>query len=296
MFHRLPMPTMAALAAGSLAAADDTGIDLIDPAALGFGAPAVTLDSTWQDTLDYDSGQGGLDLWEVRALSPLAKWESGDWLTGASFNYEFTHADFGPLFGSHEFHELEAGLFSAWRPEGSKWWGLGFVKAGVATDFEDVGADALKGTALAIAGYKWSDTLDVAGGVFAWHSVGETRVLPAVGFLWRPTRQWIVQATPPIVAIGWRPNDDWTLGLVSYPAGGGWETAGNSEGIRQVDLTLWRAALSVERRLAGNWLLSVRGGVGFGGELELRDSDERVIESRDLDPAAFGAVALKYQF
>ena len=37
-------------------------------------------------------------------------------------------------------------------------------------------------------------------------------------------------------------------------------------------------------------------GLAFGGELELRDTDERVLTSTDLDPAPFAAVALKWAF
>lgn len=63
-----------------------------------------------------------------------------------------------------------------------------------------------------------------------------------------------------------------------------------------MELDLWRAAASVEKRIGEHWRVSVPGGVSFGGELELRDADSREIFSTDLDPAAFGAVALKWAF
>jgi hypothetical protein len=274
------------------------GAGLIDPAALGFGPPAFTADFTVQGSLDYQKESGGIDLYEFRALAPLAKWESGSWLVGAGLNYAGVQADFGGAFGVEEksLHQIELQLFGAYEKKSSPWWGLGFLSPGMASDFKDPGSDALTATGLGLIGYHWNERLDLAAGVFAAYSLGEATVLPAVGFIWRPTQEWIVQATPPIVAIGWQPTAAWTLGLVGYPAGGGWEVGEKNEAVRQIDLTLWRAALSVERRFGPHWRVNVRGGMAFGGEVEFRDASARVLSSSDLDPAPFGAVAVKWAF
>ncbi len=273
-------------------------IELIDPAALGFGPPAFTLDTTYQATLDYDSGESGLEMWEARTVLPLGKWDRGDLLIGVGVDYAWHHADFGGRegLGTKDLHSLEARLTLAWQPKQSKWWALGFLSPGLATDFEAVNPDAFTISGLGLLGYRWSDRLDLAAGVFASYGLDETQVMGAVGFIWRPNDQWIVQATPPIVAIGWHPSADWTFALVAYPGGSSWEVAETEKGVRQVELDLWRAAASVEKRIGEHWRVSVRGGVSFGGELELRDADSREISSTDLDPAAFGAVALKWAF
>ncbi len=275
-----------------------SGAELIDPAALGFGAPAFTADFTAQGTLDYQNGSGGIDLYEFRALAPLAKWESGSWLFGTGLNYSGTGADFGGAsgLGSTTLHQLEVQLFTAYEEKSSPWWALGFLSPGIASDFKDLGSDAFAATGLGLIGYHWNARLDLAAGVFAGYRLGEAIVLPAVGFIWRPTERCIVQATPPILAIGWQPNTDWTLGLVGYPAGGSWEIGGKNEAVRQIDLTLWRAALSLERRFGPHWRVSARGGMAFGGEVEFRDASERVLSSSDLDPSPFGALAVKWAF
>jgi hypothetical protein len=36
--------------------------------------------------------------------------------------------------------------------------------------------------------------------------------------------------------------------------------------------------------------------VNFGGELELRDGSQNVLVNRDLDPAPFGALNLRFKF
>ena len=63
--------------------------------AVGFGPPAFTLDTTYQATLDYDSSEGGLEMWETRPVLPLGKWERGDLLIGVGVDYAWHHADFG---------------------------------------------------------------------------------------------------------------------------------------------------------------------------------------------------------
>lgn len=291
----------AALACLALLSVSPVGareFEFIDPAALGFGSPAFTLDSTYQSTLDYENRAGGLESFELRAVAPLAAKKAGSLLAAASLGYSWRHVDFGPGFGlgKKDLYSIEAQFTLAWRPEGSKWWALGFITPGIASDLEGVDSDAFKIAGLALVGYRVSPTLDLAGGVFAGYSLDNAQVIPAVGVIWRPSEQLVFQVTPPIVAIGWQPNRDWSVALVGYPGGGGWEVEETASGVRQVELDLWRAAVSVERRIGENWRVSVRGGMAFGGELELRDSDARVISSSDLEAAPFGAIAVKWAF
>ncbi len=303
-FRPLVLSTfLVALACPALAGTSSTDdpaptLELIDPAALGFGVPAFTLDTTFQDTLDYDDGRGGLDTVELRLIAPLAKWGSGDWTLGATLNYSWTHADFGSRLGlgTKEMQTVAAQIFAAYQPRNSPWWLLGFVKPGIATDFEDLTSDGFTASALGLIGYRWNSRLDLAVGVYASYALQDVSAIGAIGIIWRPNDQWIIQATPPIVAIGWRPTADWTFGIVSYPSGGQWEVGGSDDTVRQVDLSLWRAAVSVERKVGPHWRFSARVGVAFGGELELRDSQERVLEDTDLETAPFGAFAVKWAF
>jgi len=274
-------------------------LELIDPAALGFGFAGYTIDTTVQGQLDYEDGDGGgLDLFEVRTIAPFGKINLGNWLLAGTVNYTWTQADFGGLrgLGSADLHSIEATIVAAYRRADSPWWLLTFISPGVSTDFNNVTGDAFNANALGLLGYRWSPRLDLAVGVFADYSLNEATVLGSIGVIWRPNDQWILQATPPIVAIGYRPTSDWTISAVTYPGGGKWEVGGREQEVRQVDLSLWRAAISVEKKFGPHWRVSARGGIAFGGELELRDSQERVLADRDLDPAPFGAVAVKWAF
>ena len=94
-------------------------VEFIDPAALGFGPPAFTLDTTYQSALDYDRGESGLEMLEMRAVLPLGKWERGDLLIGVGVDYGWHHADFGGRegLGTEDLHALKARLSLAWRVE-----------------------------------------------------------------------------------------------------------------------------------------------------------------------------------
>lgn len=273
--------------------------ELIDPAALGFGFAGFTVDTTLQSQLDYDDGRGGgVDLLEVRTITPLGKVNYGNWLFAATLNYSWMHTDFGGLAGLRtvDLHNFEATIVASYRPTDSRWWLLGFLSPGISTDFNQVSGDAFSISALGLLGYRWSDRLDLALGVFADYSLNEATVLGSIGVIWRPNDRWIVQATPPIIAIGYKPTADWTISAVTYPGGGEWEVGDRDQNVRQVDLSMWRAALSVEKKFGPHWRVSARAGYSFGGELELRDSAERVIAESDLEPAPFGAVAVRWAF
>ncbi|MCX6851532.1 MAG: hypothetical protein NTY98_21740, partial [Verrucomicrobia bacterium] len=46
-------------------------VDLIDPAAFGFGRPGYMVDTTFIDTQDFANRAGGLDFMEVRTILPF---------------------------------------------------------------------------------------------------------------------------------------------------------------------------------------------------------------------------------
>jgi hypothetical protein len=274
-------------------------VDLIDPAGLGLGKPGVIFDSEIQAKSDYDTVSGGLGLWEARLTAPIAKFGDKDgWLLGLGLNYEWTRADFGSLggLGETDLHQLRTTLFFRYEEPDADWWLLGFASPGIASDLADLGSDSFSGNALALLGYEWSESLSLAVGVFANHSLDETIAIPALGLIWRPEGGFIAQLTPPIIAFGYEPDQDWTFALVSYPAGGGWTVEENNQRVRQIDLTLWRAALSIEKKFGPHMCLALRGGYAIGGGLELRDAQERVITDQDLDPVPFGAITLRWVF
>lgn len=289
-------PCHRAFASLLLCAASSSAAELIDPAAFGFGRPGYMLDTAWVGRQDFDGAAGGVDMFELRLIAPLAGWKLGDGRLGISLGYNFTQLDLNGAMGlgRQDLHNVQAQLTYFWSPQASKWWGLGFVTPGIATDFKGISSNAFQIAGLGLLGYKLSDTFSVAGGVFTSYSHEDGRVYPAVGFIWEP-KPFIVQITPPFLVFGWRASDKFTLALSAYPSGGSWDVE-QAGAVRTIDFTGWQGAASVSWRATERLLVSVRGGVNFRGELELRTSSQDVIFNRNVDPAPFAALNVRFQF
>jgi len=170
---------------------------------------------------------------------------------------------------------------------------LGFLTPGLGTDFQGISWDDFEVSALGLLGYRFTDTFSFAGGVFAQYGAEEGMIVPALGFIWQPD-PFIVQLTPPFVVLGWRATESVTLSLSAYPSGGSWDV--EDPNVNRVELNGWQTAASVIYKVTEHVSLSLRAGMSIGGELELRDSNNRVLSNETLEAAPFGAVNLRWQF
>ena len=272
-----------------------SSVDLIDPAAFGFGRPGYIMDATFMDTQDFANRPGGLDFFEVRTVLPLFTKKLGDLRVGVSAGYNLTELGFNGIAGlqNKTLHSMEAQVGLFWRPEQSRWWGLGFVTPGLGTDFQSISWDAFEVSALGLLGYRFTDTFSFAGGLFTQYGAGEGMIVPALGFIWQPG-PFTVQVTPPFVVLGWRATDRVTLSLSAYPSGGSWDVEAPS--VNRVDLSGWQAAASLIYKVTERVSVSLRTGMNVGGELELRDASNRVLVNETLEAAPFGAVNVRWQF
>ncbi len=270
-------------------------VDLIDPAAFGFGRPGYMVDATFIDTQDFANRPGGLDFSEVRTILPVWTKKVGDLRIGVSLSYNLSELDFNGFAGlqSESLHTLEAQVGLFWRPEQSRWWGLGFITPGIGTDFQGLSWDDFEISGLGLLGYRFTNSFSLAGGLFAQYGAQEGTVMPALGFIWQP-EPFIVQVTPPFVVLGWRATDRITLSLSAYPGGGSWDI--EDPNVNRVDLNGWQTAASVIYQFTDRCSISVRTGLNIGGELELRDDSNRVIANETLESAPFGAVNVRWQF
>ncbi|MEQ1750187.1 MAG: DUF6268 family outer membrane beta-barrel protein [Prosthecobacter sp.] len=270
-------------------------VDLIDPAAFGFGRSGYMVDATFNGTQDFANRPGGLDFSEVRTILPVWSEKVGDLRIGVSLSYNLSELDFNGFAGlqSESLHTLEAQIGLFWRPENSRWWGLGFVTPGIGTDFQGLSWDDFEISGLGLLGYRFTDTFSLAGGTFVQYGAQEGMIVPALGFIWQPA-PFIIQVTPPFVVLGWRATDRVTLSLSAYPGGGSWDV--EDPNVNRVDLSGWQAATSVMYQATERVSISLRAGLNIGGELELRDSSNRVLANETLESAPFGAVNVRWQF
>jgi hypothetical protein len=194
---------------GNGAAADAEGL-------AGFGD---MVDSTLIDTQNFANRPGGLDFMEVRTILPLWTKKMNALRVSASVSYNLSELDFNGFHGLQRetLHTLEAQVSLFWRPEQSKWWGLGFFTPGLGTDFQGLSWDDFEVSGLGLLGYRFTDSFSLAGGFFAQYGAQEGMIVPALGFIWKPD-PFIVQVTPPFVVLGWRATES------TPPAHGGAES------------------------------------------------------------------------
>lgn len=280
----------------------DSSMNLIDPALLGFGRPGFSIAVTASQPLDYDGAHGSLDYFDARLRLPAWGKDLGDGsFIGVGLSYGGARLDASHLLGldPQTLQTIEIQFTAAHFPStDTGWMGLLIVSPGLASDLNKIGSNDLNFKTIAVVGWQFSDTFTLAAAGFYSHTIGEDTAVPGVGIIWRPTDTFIVQLTPPIGAIGWTPSPDWTFSLAAYPGGGSWavDQQGTDGNVEAIALSVWRAGLGVEHRFGKNWSVTALAGANFGGSLELRGEDQRVIEQRDLQPSAFGLFGVSWNF
>ncbi len=301
MQRNLPlMLTCAGLALPVSAA--ERGPDFIDPALFGLGAPGFSTQVTGSGELDFKDGKGGLDLRDGRVRLPLWKYDfGGGTLLGASLTYNWAALGLGDTLGVSNLtlHDVSLQLGLVHFPEAdSGWMGLALVSPGLGSDFSAGSSEAFNFNAVLVAGYQFSPQLTVAAAGVYLHSIGETVAIPAIGAIWRPNKEWLVQATAPVLAVGYQASDSLRYSLSAYPTGGAWavDRAGNDGAVEAVKLSGWRAGLGVEYRADRHWRISAQVGMNFGGQLELRDAAEHVLFGSDLEPSPFVLLGVTWAF
>ncbi|GAA5146033.1 hypothetical protein GCM10023213_38510 [Prosthecobacter algae] len=291
----MPLKFTLPLCAAFSLAASLPAAELIDPAAFGFGRPGYMVDTTFIGEQDFDGSlKGSLEMFEVRTIIPVWSTKVGEGgRLSTSLGYNLTQLNFDPG-ETMDLHTLEAQVGYFWNSPTSNWWGLGFVTPGLGTDFNGISLDDFQISALGLIGYEFTETFTIAGGVFASYANEDGTLLPALGFIWRPG-DWIVQVTPPFMVLGYKVSEPLTLSLSLYPSGGSWDLDRN-DGANTLDVSGWQGAASIIWKATDKLTVSLRGGINFGGEFEIRDEQERVRVDENLDPAPFGALNVRWAF
>jgi hypothetical protein len=280
----------------------ERGPNLIDPAMFGLGTPGFGTQVTASGEQEFEDGDGGLDLVTGRVRVPLWAYDfGGGTLLGASCTYNWAALGLGDTLGISNLalHDVSLQLGLAHFPKADAgWMGLAIASPGWASDFSAGSSEAFNFTGVLVAGYQFSPQLTAAVAGVYMHAIGESVALPGVGVIWRPSQEWLVQATAPVFAVGYQASDSIRYSFSAYPAGGAWavDRVGSGGEVEAVKLQGWRAGLGVEYRLDKHWRITAQAGMNFGGQLELRDSSERVLFGRDLEPSPFALLGVTWAF
>ena len=252
------------------------------------------------DLKDYDGASMGQQEAGALAQYPVYRTDRARFTVGV--RYRWTQLDFDGVspFGNEtlDLHRVQIPL-NYWRSLGEQWKLWAGVEPGFFTDFEAISDEDVAVTALAVVAYEWRPEWSVSFGAYYSRDLGEDRVLPVLGLIWRPNRHWNVAATFPRFRVAYAPNQDWIFDFTVRPGGSGWNTRTDDGQDLNLEYKSWRAAVGIERLLSADLLGKLSGfveaGVGFAQDLKLKDgSDERF--SSDLEETVTLSGGLRLRF
>lgn len=265
---------------------------------------AGTLSYLWGSESDLkDFGGASMTLHEVGIGAVYPVWMTGESRFTAGIRYRYNHLDFAganPFAeGALDLHRLQIPL-SLWHSFHEDWKLWVALDPGLFTDFSGISDDDLALTALVVGAYEFADQWSLSFGGYYSRDLGEDRVLPVLGVIWRPNAHWNIAATFPRFRAAYAPDAVWVFEAGVRPGGSGWNYQNDAAG-GQVDLEYksWRATLGVERfltaRLPGRLHVYVETGLGFSQSLKLkRNNDE--LASSNLGETFTLSTGLRWRF
>lgn len=259
----------------------------------------IRLDYSFEPESDLDAG-GTIRLQEAAFSTPLFGRKIGeDWLVAMRLRYRLSELDWQnqALLDDDPLHRLDLNLSLIYRPESSPW--TAFLSAGPALASDDSGPsnDAWLFTAIAGAGYRFSDRFTLLAGAYYSQDFGESRLLPGPGFIWTPTEKWSLSLIPPRLRIAYAPAADWRVALEAFPNGGRWSVRTTDGQKAFLDRGGARAGLRIERRVIGeNGWLHVGAGWVFSRDLTLEAGDGAVLFDSRADSGVFVSTGFSWRF
>jgi len=171
------------------------------------------------DLKDYDGAS--MAQQEAGALAQYPVYQTERARLTVGLRYRWTRLEFegvSPFRNQAlDLHRVQIPL-NYWRSLGEQWKLWAGVEPGFFTDFEAISDEDLAVTALAVVAYDWRPDWSVSFGAYYSRDLGEDRVLPVLGLIWRPNPHWNLAATFPRFRIAYAPSEDWILDLTVRPA------------------------------------------------------------------------------
>lgn len=257
----------------------------------------------WSTRTDLESVAGAsVQVQEAGFKAPVPVFSNEHSRLTAGVQLRWNGLDFerSPTFGdSLDLYRLQLPI-DFWHSFNDRWKAWGRVEPGLFTDFENVDGDAFAVTVLALGSYQFTPQFSAAFGVYYSRDLGEDRVLPALGVIWKPDPHWNLGLTYPRASVSYAPTTTWLFSAFAAPGGAGWSVTDSATGENQrLNYKSWRAALGAEYQFtkvgpATIWAF-LAGGYEFGQELELKDGDTTLLET-DLQNGQFVSGGIRLRF
>lgn len=260
----------------------------------------------------YSSGQefrripGDLDVsdYSIRALYPEPIFEIDSLFIQPAFDYRSTALHFNRVptsafvdpenlksFDVEPYVVAMSALVGSFRLD-SPWMFGAWAKAGLASDFQDLGSHDFKFDFAVGGGYRFSETLSIGLGAAFTDLPGETGCKPGIGLDWKIDERFRVAICGPVCAVTYSPDPDWQFSLQGDSTGEIWNITDNKDRSRYLQLTSYKLGLFANRRITDHVQLAAGVGVTFSNEIELFRSNGGTVVDQRLDRGFFGQIGL----
>jgi hypothetical protein len=265
---------------------------------------AGNLSYLWGSESDLEDVPGAaMSLHEVGVVAQYPLWMTDESRLTAGVRYRYNRLDFSGTnpfaTGDLDLHRVQIPV-NFWHSFHEQWKLWAGLDPGLFTDFSGLSDDDFALTALAVGAYEFAAAWSVSFGAYYSRDLGEDRLLPVLGVIWRPNPHWNISATFPRLRVAYAPNPDWIFEAMVRPGGSGWNYQ-NDAANEQLDLEYksWRATLGVEHfltdKLPGKLFGYAEAGLGFSQSLKLkRDGDE--LASSNVSETLTLSAGLRWRF
>jgi len=270
------------------------------------GATAIEVDRrspraefTFLGGMDIKTGPGDVEAFSLSARTPLGKpirlGEHGMLSIGLAYETTALRIDgtgAGFPLPDADLHQIEFPIFARWQKPGSPWAVTAGLSPGIATDFDHVDDDDFYLGGRIVFERVVNEHFKLGFGAAVIRSLGNDAILPAAGFEWRPTDQWMIELAGPYFNVWWQPHEDWLTRFGAGPGGGVWNVDWNNLS-RDLTLSSYLVGVSVEHQLADGVWLSAGAGATFGNQLELKTTGGLTTFKTGLDNGYFASLGLR---
>ena len=254
---------------------------------------------TFLGGMDIKTGPGEVESFSLSARTPLGKpIRLGDHgLLSIGLAYETTALRIdgtapGFPLPDADLHQIEFPLIARWQQPGSPWTITAGLSPGIATDFDHIDSDDFYLGGRLVFERVVNDHFKLGFGAAVIRSLGNDAILPAVGFEWRPTDDWLLELVGPYLNLWWQPADDWLARFGAGPGGGVWNVDWNNLS-RDLSLSSYLVGISVEHQIADGVWLTAGAGASFGNHLELKTTGGLTTFKTGLDDGYFASLGLR---
>lgn len=264
---------------------------------------AASIQYLWGSSADVKNSPGtSMSQHEagVQMQYPLFRTENSRFTTGVRFRWNQFDFDGSSPFGTGtlDLYRLQVPV-NYWHSFGDQWKLWASVDPGLFSDFKEISGDDFAVSALAVASYEWRPEWSLSFGAYYSRDLGEDKVLPVFGVIWRPNPHWNVSATFPRFRVAYAPDEKWNFDLSLRPGGSGWNIRTASGQDRTLEYESWRVALGAERLITTDLFGKLYGfaeiGTGFAQKLKLKDGNNEIASS-DLSEILTLSLGLRLRF